>query len=83
MADLLEKNPCPSCGENLNYIVRGTRYSRATMVEIRGVYDGGLFYAHVGGCGVAWHRWPEGHYLRPRAAFHMEEWNQRNREVKD
>lgn len=33
-----------------------------TMVEIRGVYDGGLFYAcmrdHRGEGWWAWHRWP-------------------------
>lgn len=37
------------------------------MVEIRGVYDGGLFYECLA-CQWRWHRWPEGHPLRTRAA---------------
>lgn len=75
---------CPNCKEDLTYVVEGTTYSRATLVEIRGAYDGGLFYAHTrhsGGCGVAWHRWPEDHYLRARAETHLDEWNRRNREI--
>jgi hypothetical protein len=69
------------CGAELAYVVRGTTYSRATSVEIRGVYDGGLFYAHTresGGCGFAWHRWPEGYGLRSRAEPYLREWNERN-----
>ena len=53
---------CGGCGENLTHYVRGTRYSKAASIEVRGVYDGGLFYAHPiegGGCGFAWHRWEE------------------------
>ena len=76
---------CPGCGDDLTYSVGGTQYSRATSVEVRGAYDGGLFYAHTresGGCGFAWHRWPEGHYLRKRASLYLNEWNDRNREVK-
>lgn len=76
---------CPGCQEDLTYVVRGTQYSKATSVEIRGVYDGGLFYAHTresGGCGLAWHRWPEGHHLRARASLYLTEWNDRNREVR-
>jgi hypothetical protein len=47
---------------------------------MRGVYDGGLFYAHTrqsGGCGAAWHRWPEGHHLRERAEPYLRHWNER------
>ena len=75
---------CPNCKEDLTYVVEGTEYSRATLVEIWGVYDGGLFIAHTrdsGGCGVAWHRWPEGHYLRERAQSYLDQWNERNHEV--
>lgn len=71
---------CPACGADLVHVVRGTQYSRATSVEIRGVYDGGLFYAHTrqsGGCGAAWHRWPEGHHLRERAEPYLQQWNER------
>jgi hypothetical protein len=78
------------CGAELAYVVRGTTYSKATSVEVRGVYDGGLFYAHTresGGCGAAWHRWPEepaspAHYyhqtLRQKAEPYVREWNERN-----
>lgn len=60
------------------HVVRGTQYSRATSIEVRGVYDGGLFYAHTrqsGGCGAAWHRWPDGHPLRLKAEPWLERWN--------
>lgn len=79
MTDDAER-PCPGCGEDLYYTVRGTRYSRATSVEIRGVYDGGLFYAHTvqsGGCGRAWHRWEGPSRLRVKAQKYIDEWNQR------
>lgn len=81
---------CPGCQEDLTYVVRGTTYSKATSVEIRGVYDGGLFYAHTresGGCGTAWHRWVkvEGYRdhpdLRAKADPYVREWNDRNRDV--
>lgn len=73
------ERPCPGCSEDLYHTVRGTRYSRATSVEMRGVYDGGLFYAHTrqsGGCGRAWHRWPEGHPLRQKAEPYLTQWNE-------
>lgn len=76
---------CPACDVDLTYVVEGRTYSKATSVEIRGVYDGGLFYAHTresGGCGFAWHRWPEKHYLRARASLYLTEWNDRNREMR-
>lgn len=34
----------------------GFFYKRALMHEIRGVYDGGLYYS-CPDCGIAWHRW--------------------------
>lgn len=74
----METDRCPACGADLTHVVRGTQYSRATSVEIRGVYDGGLFYAHTrqsGGCGAAWHRWPEGHHLRAKAEPYVSQWN--------
>lgn len=82
-----EHEVCAGCGESLSHVVRGTRYSKATSVEIRGVYDGGLFYAHTtqsGGCGFAWHRWdgtgryPEhGRTLRDKAQPFIDRWNRR------
>lgn len=41
-------------------------YRLAILVEVPGVYDGGLFFK-CPSCGARWHRWPEGHYLRVRA----------------
>ena len=40
-------------------------------VEIWGVYDGVLFW-RCGVCDRAWHRFPEGHHLRARAAHFVE-----------
>lgn len=45
-------------------------FSRAILVEVRGVYDGGLFY-HCPDCGGDYHRWPEGSRLRAVAERHM------------
>lgn len=73
-----EYSDCPHCGESMQgepipqeYIDKGwygdsTHYGRAIMHEIRGVYDGGLFFS-CPDCGGRWHRWPEGHHLRERA----------------
>lgn len=36
-----------------------THYSRMLGIEIRGVYDGVLYWT-CPECGVRWHRWPEG-----------------------
>lgn len=68
------------------HTVSGVRYSRATLVEIRGVYDGGLFIAHTrqsGGCGFAWHRWaaplnPDSNEytsLHEKAEPYIKKWN--------
>jgi len=45
-------------------------FSRKIMVEIRGVYDGGLFF-RCPDCGGTWHRWPEGSSLRKDAERYM------------
>lgn len=83
---------CDGCGESLDYVRNGTRYSKATSVEVRGVYDGGLFYAHTtqsGGCGFSWHRWEEdkaegksnylSYYrnLRAKAQPYIDRWNRK------
>lgn len=58
---------CPHCRVELAYIADdGKTYSRTLMVEVNGVYDGGLFY-QCPDCYGRWHRWPPGHYLRKRA----------------
>ena len=77
------QSTCPGCGRDLRYFLRGACYSLATLVEVWGVYDGGLFFAdpkHNGGCGFAWHRWPKGHHLRQRAEKYLKEWNARDGE---
>lgn len=46
-------------------------YGRQILVEISGVYDGGLFYC-CPDCGDYFHRWPEGHSLHEVAEREME-----------
>lgn len=78
-----DREGCPRCTRDLRYFVRGACYNYATLVEIRGVYDGGLFYVDTlenGGCGFAWHRFPKGHHLRQRAERYVKEWNARGGE---
>lgn len=45
-------------------------YRREILIEISGVYDGGLFF-QCPSCDGRWHRWPEGHYLRKRAEYYV------------
>lgn len=73
---------CPHCAAGLlgdpipqKYIDEGwygtkTHYDRTIGVEVRGVYDGVLYWA-CPDCGGTWHRWPEDHHLRARAEKHM------------
>lgn len=58
---------CPHCESDQ----RDGDYRRTFMVEIRGLYDGGLFY-ECPDCGGRWHRWPEAHWLRAKAAPYVE-----------
>lgn len=61
---------CPMCGEDVTYWVNGVGpYYRITGVEVRGVYDGVLYWMHD--CGKAWQRWPEGHRLHSIAALYI------------
>lgn len=78
-----DMKPCPICGEDMAHVVNGTTYSKATLVEIQGVYDGGLFFAHTtqsGGCGGAWHRWTD-ERMRNKAQPYMDRWNQKRLEA--
>lgn len=61
-----EVEACPHCGALFGYEHEGKTYSRAVMVEVWGVYDGGLFW-QCPDCNGRWHRWPEGHPLRAKA----------------
>lgn len=62
-----EFDQCPHCGSDQ----RDGDYRRTVMVEIRGVYDGGLFY-ECPDCRGRWHRWPKGHWLRLGAVPYVE-----------
>lgn len=46
---------CPTCGE------------QGVMAEVRGVYDGGLFWMCLAEDHAPWHRWPEGNSLHEKA----------------
>lgn len=59
MDDNIEE--CPKCGVNLRYESeqeQGTLFSRLIGYDIRGVYDGVLYWA-CPDCGVAFHRWTD------------------------
>jgi len=74
---------CPLCGADLKgapipqeYIDKGyygekTHYSRSIMVEIRGVYDGGLYFV-CPDCGGKYHRWPEGDWRHDKAKEYVD-----------
>jgi hypothetical protein len=70
---------CPHCGADLTYTdEHGSVFSRGISVEIRGIYDGGLFY-QCPDCSGTWHRWPEGDPLRIKAQRVMDEWARQRR----
>jgi predicted RNA-binding Zn-ribbon protein involved in translation (DUF1610 family) len=72
---------CPHCGTNLIgqaiskesqvYYGNATHYRREIGVEIRGVYDGVLFW-ECPECGHAWHRFPETDYRHAKAQEYMD-----------
>lgn len=62
---------CAACGMCLEYENNGTTFSNAVLVEVAGVYDGGLFF-ECPGCAYRWHRWPEGFALREAARRYVE-----------
>jgi hypothetical protein len=66
---------CPHCGAGLlsdKLTTDGEPYRLAILVEVQGVYDGGLFY-QCPFCNGRWHRFPEDHWLYPRAARYIGE----------
>lgn len=77
---LLKYEQCPMCsasfkGKEIPEKSRhlygdATHYSNIIGMEIRGVYDGVLFW-QCHNCGARFHRFPEGHYLRERAEAHI------------
>jgi hypothetical protein len=67
---------CPHCKANLQgdaipqdlidkgyYAHDATHYSKIIGIELRGVYDGVLYW-QCPECGGKWHRWPQGTYQR-------------------
>lgn len=69
---------CPHCDAALAYYVDEQRYSRVLGVEVRGVYDGVLYFA-CPDCHTAWHRWPPGHPIRERAERYRARHNRASR----
>lgn len=57
---------CPHCASNLIYEKNSRMYERTIGVEVRGVYDGVLFW-QCPDCAGRWHRWPEQHPYRELA----------------
>lgn len=71
---------CPGCGlellgdpipEQHAHLYGGTHFRREIGVEIRGVYDGVLFWA-CPDCGHAWNRWSKDTYRHKLAEHHMD-----------
>lgn len=48
-----------------------THYSRMIGIEVRGVYDGVLYWK-CPDCNASWHRWPEGTKEHHAAKHYME-----------
>lgn len=69
---------CPHCGHELTYQgADGQTYSEAVLVEVRGAYDGGLFYT-CPLCEGVWHRFSPDSHLHERAELYMRQWMRRN-----
>lgn len=65
MADI-----CPRCETDLEYEIDGHPYSKVAGVEVRGVYDGALYWAHYE-C-HAWQRWEPTHRLHDKAQKYID-----------
>lgn len=59
-----------------NYTPGSIYYSRKIGVEIRGVYDGTLFYT-CPDCGIAWQRWQAGSHRAAQAQPWIDDQNER------
>lgn len=73
---------CPDCEAPFGYEREGRTYSHLVFVEIRGVYDGGLFY-RCPFCGYCFHRWPEGGRLHAVAQCYIDRWNAERAALKE
>jgi hypothetical protein len=83
-----EYDNCPHCGADLFGDVipehiqpGGHRYQHSLGIEIRGVYDGVLFYA-CPYCYGTWHRWKPEHSLREAAETHRARFTETMRAIK-
>lgn len=83
MSEATNDYECPHCGSDLRgapipqeYVDLGyykpgsTHYSRKIGIEVRGVYDG-ILYWRCPDCGGTWHRWMNNGYLRQKAIIEM------------
>ena len=70
---------CPHCGTTLigeaiskesQHYFGATHYRREIGIEIRGEYDGVLFW-QCPECGCTWHRFPESDYRHAKAEKYM------------
>lgn len=67
-----EADVCPHCAVDLAYVGEsGQRFSHRIGVEIRGVYDGVLFWA-CPECWTPWHRWDD--HMVTQADLYMARW---------
>ena len=66
--------PIPQASIEAGYYGDSTHFCRSIMVEIPGVYDGGLFWM-CPDCGGAWHRWEPESRLGLRAQTHIDKQN--------
>lgn len=67
---------CPNCLRSQMYLDGGQEYSRAILVEVPGVYDGGLYWqCGYEDCGHCWQRWPSSSRLYATAAPFIHEEN--------
>lgn len=82
---MTDTDRCPHCDTDLtgspipvehrdSHYGGSTHYSRTVGIEVRGVYDGVLFWT-CPDCGLAWHRWQPGSHIRDRAEPYVQQWN--------
>lgn len=62
----LQGDPIPQQYIDAGYYGTSTHYSRKIGVEVRGVYDGVLYW-QCPDCGGVWHRWSKGSHQRKLA----------------
>ena len=79
------RDVCPSCDADLQgdpipeasaHMYSATHFSRVIGHEVRGVYDGTLYWS-CPDCEYAWPRWTDGGRLTEQAAHYAADWNQR------